>query len=97
MEELMNYIRPELLAVSVALYLVGIALKKTDKIKDRLIPLILGGVGILLCGIWVFATSELTSLRCVAMAVFTSIVQGILVAGLSTYIHQMGKQMKKTE
>lgn len=33
----------------------------------------------------------------IAMAVFTSIVQGILVAGLSTYINQTVKQIKKEE
>ncbi|HIX77077.1 MAG TPA: phage holin family protein [Candidatus Fusicatenibacter merdavium] len=97
MEELMSYIRPELLVVSVVLYLIGIGLKKAGGIKDRYIPLILGGAGILLCGIWVLATSELTDPRCVAMAVFTSVVQGILVAGLSTYVNQMAKQMKKEE
>ena len=31
----------------------------------------------------------------IAMAVFTSIVQGILVAGLSTYINQTVKQIKE--
>ncbi|HJC91429.1 MAG TPA: phage holin family protein, partial [Candidatus Mediterraneibacter excrementigallinarum] len=32
-----------------------------------------------------------------AMAVFTAIVQGILVAGLSTYVNQIIKQINKTE
>ena len=31
------------------------------------------------------------------MAVFTSIVQGVLVAGLSTYVNQMIKQANKAE
>ena len=31
------------------------------------------------------------------MAVFTAVVQGILVAGLSTYVNQVGKQLKKEE
>jgi len=33
----------------------------------------------------------------IAMAVFTALVQGILVAGLSTYVNQVIKQVKKTE
>ena len=33
----------------------------------------------------------------IAMAVFTAVVQGILVAGLSTYVNQVGKQLKKEE
>lgn len=97
MEELMNYVKPELLVVSVVLWLIGTAVKKTEKIRDKYIPLILGAAGILLCGIWVLATSELTGFRCVAMAVFTSVVQGILVAGLSIYADQVVKQMKKEE
>lgn len=97
MEEMISDVKPELLVVSVVLYLVGIALKKTDRIKDKYIPLILGGAGILLCGIWVLSTSQLTGVQSIAMAVFTSIVQGILVAGLSTYINQTVKQIKKEE
>ena len=93
----MNYVKPELLVVSVVLWLVGTAVKKTEKIRDKYIPLILGAAGILLCGIWVLATSELAGVHCVAMAVFTSVVQGILVAGLSIYVNQMVKQMKKEE
>ncbi|MFQ9019059.1 MAG: phage holin family protein [[Clostridium] symbiosum] len=31
------------------------------------------------------------------MAVFTTLVQGILVAGLSTYVNQVIKQIKKME
>ena len=98
MEELMNYVKPELLVVSVVLWLIGTAVKKTEKIRDKYIPLILGAAGILLCGIWVLATSELTGFRCVAMAVFTSVVQGILWRrGLSIYANQVVKQMKKEE
>nr|DAK27799.1 MAG TPA: holin [Caudoviricetes sp.] len=33
----------------------------------------------------------------IAMAVFTTLVQGILVAGLSTYVNQVIKQIKKME
>ena len=43
MEELMQYIRPELLAVAVVLYLVGMGMKKADVVKDKWIPIVLGG------------------------------------------------------
>ena len=55
MEALVNYIKPELLITAVALYFMGIALKEAQAVKDKYIPLILGGVGILVCGIYVFA------------------------------------------
>ena len=33
----------------------------------------------------------------IAMAVFTSTTQGVLVAGLSTYVNQLIKQLEKDE
>ena len=80
MEALVNYIKPELLITAVALYFMGIALKEAQAVKDKYIPLILGGVGILVSGIYVFATT-----------------QGVLVAGLSTYVNQLIKQLEKDE
>jgi hypothetical protein len=38
-----------------------------------------------------------TDKKPIAMAVFTALVQGILVAGLSTYVNQVIKQIKKME
>ena len=97
MEQIMNYIKPELIVVSVVLYFVGMWLKKAQAVKDKYIPLILGGLGIILCAIWVFATSTIGTGQEIAMAVFTAIVQGILVAGVSTYINQIVNQSQKTE
>ena len=95
MEQLVNYIKPELLVVAVVLYLIGIGVKKTQKVNNKYIPLILGGCGIVLCAVWVTATSPLTTGSEVAMAVFTAIIQGVLVAGLSNYVNQIIKQAEK--
>lgn len=97
MEQIMNYVKPELVIVAVVLYFIGMGLKKAQTIKDKYIPLILGGVGIALCAVRVLATGPLSSGQEIAMAVFTAIVQGILVAGLSTYVNQVIKQVNKTE
>lgn len=97
MEQIMNYIKPELIVVAVVLYFVGMWLKKAQAVKDKYIPLILGGIGIVLCAIWVFATSTIGTGQEIAMAAFTAIVQGILVAGVSTYINQIVKQAEKEE
>ena len=72
-------------------------LKQAEAIKDKYIPLILGGVGVVLCANWVLATCPLNTGQNIAMAIFTAIVQGILVAGLSTYVNQIIKQVQKTE
>lgn len=97
MEQIMNYVKPELIVVAVVLYFVGMGLKKAEAVPDKYIPLILGGIGIVLCALWVLAAGPLTSGSEILMAVFTAIVQGILVAGLSTYVNQIMKQAQKIE
>ena len=97
MEQFMNYVKPELIVVAVVLYFVGVGLKKAQAIPDKYIPIILGVAGIVICAVWVVATCPLDSGQNIAMAIFTAIVQGILVAGLSTYVNQIIKQVQKTE
>ena len=97
MELLMNYIKPELIVVAIVLYFVGIWIKNTESIKDKWIPMILGALGIVLCALWVLATTPITSGEVFLMAVFTAIIQGILVAALSTYVNQLIKQHNKIE
>ena len=92
-----NYVKPELLVVAVVLYFVGVWLKQSETVKDKYIPLINGGIGIVICAIYVFATCACTSSQNIALAVFTAITQGILVAGLSTYVNQLLKQSGKDE
>lgn len=97
MDYILNYVKPELVVVAVALYFIGVAVKNSEMIKDKFIPAILGLIGIALCLIWVFATSTCVTSQDIMMALFTAIIQGILVAGLSTYVNQLIKQGTKTE
>lgn len=97
MEQVMNYVKPELVVVAAVLYFIGIALKKSQTVADKYIPIVLGALGMIICGIYVVATCSLSGMQNVAMAIFTAIVQGILVAGLSTYINQIIKQANKEE
>ena len=97
MEQIVGYVKPELIIVAVALYFIGVWLKNAETVNDKYIPLLLGSIGIVMCGVWVLATSEIGSPQNIAMAVFTSIVQGVLVAGLSTYVNQIVKQLTKDE
>lgn len=97
MEQITNYVKPELIVVAVVLYFIGTGIKESKTIKDKYIPLILGFIGIILCAVWVLATCPLGTMQDIAMAVFTAIVQGILVAGLSTYVNQIVKQAQKVE
>ena len=93
----MSYIKPELIIVAIALYFVGMWIKGTESIKDKWIPLILGIAGIVICAVWVLANTPIGTWQELLMAIFTSIIQGILVAALSTYVNQLIKQHNKIE
>lgn len=97
MDQIMNYVKPELIVVALVLYFVGMWLKQAAFVKDKYIPLALGIMGIVVCGIWVMATASIATSQDIALAIFTAIVQGILVAGLSTYVNQIFKQLNKDE
>ena len=97
MEQILSYVKPELLIVVVVLYFIGVMVKKSENISDKFIPMILGILGMLICGLYVFATSTVSGSQEVAMALFTAITQGIIVAGLSTYVNQLIKQSGKEE
>ena len=92
----MDYIKPELLILVPVLFCVGLALKKWQGLQDKYIPITLGTVAIVLAAVYVLATSTLTSVQDVLMAVFVGITQGILCAGASVYADQtIFKQPKK--
>ena len=89
MENLIQYIKPELLIVAVLLYGLGLLLKRS-KLKDNFIPLVLSGSGVILAITY-----------CIVMEGFTfasigiGFIQGLLCAATSTHINQIIKQMKK--
>ena len=89
-----EFIKPELLILVPVLYIVGFGLKKS-KLSDTLIPLILGGIAIILSAAWVISTSDILTIKDVAYALFVSVTQGILSAGASVYINQLYVQSKK--
>ena len=94
MEQVLNYVKPELVVVIIVLYFLGTFFKSSQRVKDKDIPMILGFIGVAICGIWVLAIGTPQE---VAMAVFTALVQGILVAGASVYANQLAKQSRKEE
>ena len=95
--DIMSYVRPELLVVAVVLYFLGMWLKQADFIKDKYIPLVLGIVGIFVCGIYVTSVAAFATAQDILSAIFATITQGILVAGLSNYVNQIIKQIGKDE
>ncbi len=91
-----QYIKTELVILIPVLYLVGMALKKS-RIADKFIPTILGAVAVVLSTIWVMSSSDISGIQSWLSAVFTSITQGVLLAGASVYVNQLYIQTKKNE
>ena len=91
-----EFIKPELLILIPVLYIVGTGLKKS-KLSDTLIPLILGAISVILSAAWVIATSDISTIKDVAYALFVSATQGILSAGASVYFNQLYVQSKKKD
>ena len=87
-----DYIKPELLVLVPVLYAIGSAMKKSEWIADKHIPVALGISGIVLAALYVLATSTINSSQDVFMAIFTAIVQGILCAAASVYVNNIVKQ-----
>ena len=91
-----EFIKPELLALVPVLNLIGLFLKRS-KFKNKFIPLILGGIGIVISGAIVLTTEPLDGAAAIITAVITSLTQGILVAGAAVYGNQIVKQAVKGE
>lgn len=96
MDNLQEYIKPELLILIPVLYIIGAAVKKSN-IADKFIPWILGGVSVVLCALWIAATGSFATAADIATAIFTAITQGVLIAGASVYVNQLVKQTGKDE
>ena len=95
----MNYqefIKPELLILIPVLYFIGMGIKRSA-VKDTLIPLLLGAIGIVLAGVYLFAAAEIAGLQAIFTAIFTAITQGVLCAAVAVYTNQLLKQAAKTD
>lgn len=92
MEEIASYIDPELLVLIPVLYLIGAAIKRYGS-DDRVIPLVLGLMGMMMACLYGLATMKAGDT--VAMTLFTGIIQGIFCAAAAVYSHQLYKQGTK--
>lgn len=89
MEQLMNFIKPELVVLIPTCYFVGMGLKKS-KLEDKHIPKVLGATGVALACLYVCGSEGFSM-----VGAFTAITQGIMCAGTSVYVNQLAKQGKK--
>lgn len=87
-----EYILPELLVLVPVLYIVGAGLKKSETVKDKYIPFVIGAFGVILAMLY-----EGSVVGWSVESVYIAIVQGILCAGASVYGNQIVKQIFKDE
>ncbi len=97
MEYITNYIEPKLVVLAVVLYLVGEMFKSSKVVKTKYLPVVLGAIGIIICGIWVISTYDIVTYKDVFAAIFTAVIQGVLTAGLAVYGNQVVKQLNKKD
>lgn len=97
MEYFTQYVRPELLILIPVLYFFGVILRKASFMAERWIPLLLGIIGVALCAIYGFATTEVHNLKDGAMLLFMALTQGVMVSGASVFCHQIYKKFRKKE
>ena len=84
MNDLISYVNEYALIVIPVLYVIGMVLKGLQLIPDKYIPVILLAIGIAVCvGLNGFNAN--------------SVIQGILVTGVTVYVNQLLVQSKKDE
>ena len=88
--DIQTYIKPELLILVPVLYVLGAFIKRSRQIANCFIPSILGCCGVICAAIYTVGTEGFS-----VLGAFTSITQGILVAGAAVYANQLAKQAKK--
>jgi uncharacterized membrane protein len=85
----MDYIKPELLIGVPFLAAIGQFIKST-KTDNRHIPVILGVIGVIFALTFIFVFHVIED---VGQAVFTGIVQGVLIASAAVYGHEISKTL----
>ena len=95
-EMLKESIKPELFILIPVLYLIGMGIKKSQ-IADKCIPWLLGVASVVLCTMFISATSTINGWQEALMTIFSGITQGVLCAGASVYVNQIVKQSGKSE
>lgn len=92
LEMMKEYIKPEFMVLVFVLLAIGFFAKKSKRMKNEDIPIMLAIIGVLLCVFYVFATTAITGYQSILLMLFTATVQGILVAGGAVFIDQVKKQ-----
>ena len=94
--DITSYIEPELYIIVPVFYVLGMMIKKSS-IDDKWIPLILGGMGIVLATAYKFTAYATGDFTDILKILFAGITQGLLCASGSVYANNIVKQMKNKD
>lgn len=89
-----EYIRSELLIVTPVLYIIARIMENSHMNRER-IPWLLLLISVVLAALYTFAASDVSSLAHILMAIFSSIVQGVLLSGTAIFGGILGSLTKK--
>ena len=93
--DIMSYVRPELLVVAVVLYFLGMWLKQAAFIKDKYIPLVLGIVGIFVCGIYVASVAAFATVQDIlSVTKDIHVIRDATRGGVGTVLYEIAEQSK---
>jgi len=79
-----EFITEQAMILVPVLLILGLAIKKIEKIKNKYIPIILLVFGVVLANLYLGFSIEAS-------------IQGVLVVGLAVFVHQLKIQAQKTE
>lgn len=95
MLEINEYIYPSLYILIPVLYFAGMILKSWKRFDDRMIPLTLGILGIILATAYIASEGIPQKADEIFSMIFAGITQGLLCASGSVYANNIVKQAKK--
>lgn len=92
--EFIEFVKDGMLILVVAVYIIGMFIKKTEKIKDKYIPLILMGISIIFSVLW---NGLLLEQGFSPASILDGFIQGIVIVGVAVLSNQIPKQLSKDE
>lgn len=88
MTQWIKFVDPKILILVAFLYIIGMLIKQTEKIKSKYIPLILWVIGLAMSIIFYALEGGFT-----ADIVFNGVIQGTFVTALAVWGNQVFKQL----
>ena len=91
-----EYIKSELLVLTPVLYVLAKMLENSHLDNER-IPWIVLAAAVFLAGLYTFAKTDISTLAGFLMALFSTIVQGVLLSGTAIFGGILGKLIVKNK